>query len=376
MGYELDLEERPPPYLEQWYRDYLAAARYDISSSGVYAYSFGRLRELLGLSTDELDAVILADSVSFGGALVRQAIADRYAHGDVSRVMVTHGSSESIALVLSTLLRAGQRVALLDPIYHSLHTFAEIRGCQVSRIPVELFAQSAECQFPEISEGIEVVIVNFPHNPTGISLSYDKARWLIRRAGELGATLVWDLATAELPMDDEDPLSPENFPANHVTFGTFSKAFGLPGLRLGWCIAPARILERTLSLRDRTTLFLSPLIETIAARAVAHADVLIGPRRAEACMNLDHLDDFIREHEDELRWVRPRGGVCGLMEIIGESDTEEFCLSLLSSTGTLLVPGRAFERPRFVRIGYGCARQELMSGLDALASFLRFRRHS
>src|SRR5205823_1699140 len=102
-------------------------------------------------------------------------------------------------------------------------------------------------------------------------------------------------------------------------------------------------LERTLAMRDRTTLFLSPLVELIATRVVEHADDLIGPRLAEARRNLAYVDEWARHHEDRVHWERPGGGVCGLLEIREVADTEPFCRRLLDVTGVLLVPGEAFE---------------------------------
>src|SRR5262245_30807157 len=106
-----------PPFLESWYRDRLAAARIDISSSGVAPYTFAHIRAVTGLTHDELDAVLMDDSVSFGAASLREAIAERYAGGQVDRVMATHGSSEAISLILSALVEPGSTVAIIEPTY-------------------------------------------------------------------------------------------------------------------------------------------------------------------------------------------------------------------------------------------------------------------
>lgn len=355
----------PPPFLEAWYREELPRAELDISSSGVYAYSFAEVRRRVGLAAEELDEVVLEDSVSFGAPELREAVAERYAPGRADHVMATHGSSEAIALALAALLEPGDRVVVADPLYHALRSHAELRGCRVVRV-----AAAGEALEAAIVPGTRAVVVNFPHNPTGAVLTAEGACRLAERCRSAGAVLVWDGAMEELPMSGEArPLEP---PAGEgvVRFGTLSKAFGLPGLRVGWCIAPPALLERTLAVRDRTTLFLSPLVERIAARAVRHAGSLIAPRLAEARGNLEYLDGWVREHAGRVAWQRPEGGVCGLLAIHGVADTEPLCRALLRDTGVLLVPGRAFEYPGHVRIGYGGPAGELREGLRRLSGFL------
>lgn len=365
-----------PPALEAWYREQLGGVRFDISSSGVRRYTFGELRTLLGLTVRELDVIALDDSVSYGAPALRQAIADRYAGGDASRVMATHGSSEAIALALSALLGPGDRVVVIDPIYHSLRTYAELQRCEVVRLPVAALADDdrvSQTIGVAITPTTKAVIVNFPHNPTGRTLTLDAFHLLVARVTEVGAILVWDAAMTELPMSPGSIPARTPVPDTVVATGTLSKAFGLPGLRVGWCIATPALLERMLPMRDRTTLFLSPLVELIATRAIQHADTIIGPRLEEARRNLDDVDAWVARHHDLLTWRRPDGGVCGLLDVRGVSDTEALCRDLVEQTGVLLVPGRAFGCPTAVRIGYGGDGADLNAGLRLLSEFMRRR---
>jgi capreomycidine synthase len=360
------------PDLESWYRTELSRGQLDLSSSGVWPYSLRELRRLIGVETSQLDRVVLEDSVSLGSPRLRQAIAARYAPHHVEWVMATHGSSEAISLLMRVLLREADRVVVLDPIYHSLRTHAEQRGCRVRRVDVDAFVGEAATGWRRaIPPDTDVVVVNFPHNPTGQVLSAEDVDRLVHRCNAVGATLVWDGAMEELPMTSDARSSSPTCRDNVIRFGTLSKAFGLPGLRVGWCIAPPALLQAAFAERDRTTLFLSPLIELIAALAIENADVLIAPRLAHARRNLDRLDAWIDEHSGAVTWQRPKGGVCGLMQVRGSRDTESFCRRVLAATGVLLVPGKAFDRPGAVRIGYGGPPAAMGDGLERLSRFLR-----
>ncbi|MFE6475551.1 capreomycidine synthase [Streptomyces rochei] len=372
-----------PPVLEEWYRRHLGPDIHDISSSGVHPYTFAEIRELCGIPAEDLDAVVMDDSVSQGGAGIRQAIADRYAGGDADRVLVTHGSSEAIALTLGTLLRAGDRVVVQQSIYHSLGHYPRAAGCDVAELPAAAVRDGeidADVLEGLVTPGTAAVVVNFPHNPSGVTLSPQGLKALTERTTAAGATLVWDAATAEIAHRWDVLPDPAATRGDTISYGTFSKTFGLPGLRVGWAIAPPDIVPAVFPLRDRTTLFLSPLVELIAERAMCHADVLIGRRAAEARRNLAHLTEWMAEHEDLVRWTPPEGGVCALpvfRELERASDgsaaVERFCLELLSRHRTLLVPGTAFSTPHGARLGFGGPEEGFRAGLAGLSEFLRTR---
>ncbi|RSS95508.1 capreomycidine synthase [Streptomyces sp. WAC02707] len=369
--------------LEEWYRRHLGPDIHDISSSGVHPYTFAEIRELCGIPAEDLDAVVMDDSVSQGGAGIRQAIADRYAGGDADRVLVTHGSSEAIALTLGTLLRAGDRVVVQQGIYHSLGHYPRAAGCDVAALPAAAVRDGeidADVLEGLVTPGTAAVVVNFPHNPSGVTLSPQGLKALTERTTAAGATLVWDAATAEIAHRWDVLPDPAATRGDTISYGTFSKTFGLPGLRVGWAIAPPDIVPAVFPLRDRTTLFLSPLVELIAERAMCHADVLIGRRAAEARRNLAHLTEWMAEHEDLVRWTPPEGGVCALpvfRELERASDgsaaVERFCLELLSRHRTLLVPGTAFGTPHGARLGFGGPEEGFRAGLAGLSEFLRTR---
>ncbi|MFF8827891.1 capreomycidine synthase [Streptomyces sp. NPDC015131] len=372
-----------PPVLEEWYRRHLAPGLHDISSSGVHPYTFAEIRDLCGLTAGDLDAIVMDDSVSQGGAGVRQAIADRYAGGDADRVLVTHGSSEAIALTLHALLRPGDRVVVQQGIYHSLGHYPRETGCEVAELPA---AAVRDGEIDEdvlerlVTPGTRAVVVNFPHNPTGATLSPRGLKALTERTTAARATLVWDAATAEITHRWDVLPDPAATDPSTVSYGTFSKTFGLPGLRVGWAIAPPELITASFPLRDRTTLFLSPLVELIAEHAMRHADVLIGTRAAEARRNLAHLVDWMAEHEEWVRWTPPEGGVCALPVFreleragTGPAAVERLCLDLLSRHRTLLVPGTAFGAPHGARLGFGGPEEDFRAGLAGLSEFLRTR---
>jgi capreomycidine synthase len=363
-----------PAQLEYWLRQYYFDTEIDLGCSGVASFSMGELRELLGLAQQDLDAVVFRDSRTLGDPDLREAIARRWGGGDAERVMATHGSSEAIYLIMRALLRPGDEVIVQSPAYQPLYSIAEAVGCELRHWRLDFergFAPDMDELRALINPKTRLVVANFPHNPTGATLTPGQQQELLDAASRVGAYVLWDAAFAELVHDAPPLPDPGTRYDRAITIGTLSKAYGLPGLRVGWCLAAPDVLEELVRLRDYITLHLSPLVELIGTRAVEHADVLLGIRLRQARTNLDTFAGWAAEHRGVVEWVRPRGGVCVFMRLNGVPDVEEFCRQLAARHSVLLVPGSGFGEPGHVRLGFGGDVAEFNEGLARLSSQLR-----
>jgi capreomycidine synthase len=361
-----------PALLEGWMRLYYFSTDIDIGSSGVESFSLRELRKLIGITQKELDSVVFNDSWTHGAPSLREAIARWWNINDPEQVLVTHGSSEGIYLIMNALLQSGDEVIVLDPCYQQLSSIAESIGCHLKHWRLR-FEHGFVPQIDEVRSLINsktrMVVVNFPHNPTGTSLTRAQQRELLDAVAEVGAYLVWDAAFAALTYDAEPLPAPNLSYARSVSLGTLSKCYGLPGLRVGWCIAPREVLDRCIDLRDYITLHLSPLVELIAQRAIEHADRLLNIRLQQSRTNLELLSTWVERHGKMVKWVRPQGGVCAFPHLPQVHDAESFC-HRLARQGVLLVPGTCFNHPSHVRLGFGGSTEELTRGLSWLSKLL------
>jgi capreomycidine synthase len=362
-----------PALLEDWLRHRYFQATLDISSSGVDNYSLGDLRRMLGITSRDLDDIVFRDSPSVGGPELVSALAERYAPGREDHVLVTHGASESIFLLMAALLRPGDEIVALRPIYQSLSSIAESLGARC--VPWEL---SADDDFAPQLDGLRavlrpttrMVVVNFPHNPTGASLDARGRAELVELLADHPAYLVWDGSMADLSYDEVPLPDPALALARGVSIGTFSKAYGLPGLRVGWCFAPPAVVREMVRVRDYTTLSTSPLTESIAAAVVRQADVVLRPKLVQANENRAILLEWMTKHADLVSCPPPVGGVAAFPRFLTIVDTRPFCEDLLRERSVLTVPGDCFGHPDRVRIGFGGPTTELVAGLAELADLL------
>src|SRR6185437_11781825 len=354
--------------LEAWMRDYYHKVDFDIGSSGVRDLTMAELRRICGFDLAELDPMIFHDSESFGGPGLREALARRWTGGDVDRVMVTHGSSEAIYIVMHTVLQPGDEVIVVDPAYQQLFDIAAARGCRVTRWPLRVTESGFAVDLPLLAElaasGPAMIVTNFPHNPTGVSITAAEQKELVAIAAEAGAWLVWDNAFGEITYT-RDPLRPPDWYDKIIAFGTFSKSYGLAGLRVGWCLAPTELLAEMALLRDYIALYVSPLLEFFAEQAVRNADQIVSRQCAHARDNLRVLREWAASMPELVVYNPPDGGVTAFLEFPGQPDVVGACRRLAEEHKVLLVPGECFGDAyrAYARLGFGGTRTELTEGL-------------
>lgn len=363
-----------PSELEDWLRRYYFSTAYDLGSSGVESFDFAQLRMLTGLSLEAMDRVIFNDSKSLGGDQVRDAVARRFNGGDSSSVMVTHGSTEAIFLAMHSLLLADDEVILTDPIYHELAAIPHSIGCRLKRWvlrPEDGFKPDLAQLKALLSSKTKMIVVNFPHNPTGVTVDQGTLEHIAALAADVNAYLFWDGAFSELQYGEAPVLDPRSIYHRTISIGTLSKGYGLPGLRVGWCLAESEILERCLPLRDNVTLHLSPLVELVAEHAIRHGDVLIQDRLNQAKANRTMLHGWIADHEGLVNWTPPMAGVCSFVEFPRVPDVRQLCADLAEQDGVLLIPGDCFGHKQFVRLGFGGSSKSFNEGLSLVSKRLK-----
>ena len=341
---------RRPFLIEEWFRRYDFQVEITLCSSGVEPYSVGEMRQLLSLSQDELDQIKLRDSYSYGQPALRKAIAEYCGISDPNHVLATHGSSEAIDHVMHTLLEEGDEVVALMPSYQSLYSLAQDLGCQVTpwslRFDRGFVPDMAEVK-ALLTPQTRALIVNFPNSPTGVTLTRVGFDQLVETVVSSGAYLIWDGAFAQLTYDSEPLPDPHQYYDRVISFGTLSKAYGLPGLRLGWCIAPHDIIERCVSRRDYVTLSLNPWVEYVAQRVLEQGEHLRRPRLEQARTNLSILAEWVGQHTGMVEWVRPQGGVSVFLRLCNFADDQAFCHRLARDYRGLCLTGHLFRVCRF-----------------------------
>jgi aspartate/methionine/tyrosine aminotransferase len=369
----------PDFLLERFFAQYEFSVPYLLCASDVEGWP---MAEVLGLADDEVrslwDGLKLGYTESMGHPLLRAEIA-RQLFEDVEAhdVLVFSGASEGIFALVNVVLGPGDHAVVVWPAYQSLHEVARSIGADVTLLELhesEGWALDPARVRAAVTPRTRLIVVNAPHNPTGMLLSRADLLELVDIAGDAGATLLSDEVYRGLERDPRDRLpSGADLGAHVVSLGVMSKSFAMAGLRIGWIATRDHtLLDRAARFKDYTTLCPPAPSEILSIAALRARDRVLGRSNAIVDANLELLDDFFTRRADVISWVRPRAGSIGFPRIAGGLDVDRLVTDLAAEEGVLLAPGRMFGRDDgHVRIGYG--RTNLPDALERFDRFLQRR---
>jgi aspartate/methionine/tyrosine aminotransferase len=218
-----------------------------------------------------------------------------------------------------------------------------------------------------------MIVINTPHNPTGAMLSEHELREIYALAEELDAWVLSDEAYRWLDLPNSSPLAPpmRNLGPRAISTGTFSKPFGLPGLRIGWIAAPQEVVQRCWGLRDYVSLSPGKLNDALAVLAFRHRDQIVQRTQRIVAENLPVAARWFAENADLVSWTPPRGGILALMKYQLDLPSLELANRLAEDYSVMLAPGSAFGYEGYLRIGVGNAPATFAEGLHQTARCLR-----
>jgi len=273
------------------------------------------------------------------------------------------------------LLGPGDEAIVVWPAYQSLHEVARGTGARVvlhELVEADGWALDVDRLARSITPTTRLVVINAPHNPTGMLPSHAEWRALVEVVEDAGAYLLADEVYRFLELGEADRLTPgaDALPGRGISLGVMSKSFALAGLRIGWLATRDRaLLDRAARLKDYTTICSSAPSEILALIALRARDTVLERSRAIVETNLDHLDPFFDRWSSAISWVRPRGGSIGFPRLRDDLPVKRFVDDLLAAEGVLLAPGSVFGHPgNHVRLGFG--RTDLPDALAGLERHL------
>lgn len=360
--------------LEQYFARWEFSAPYLLCSSDADAVS---LRELLALADDDgrrmWDGLSLGYTETLGHPLLRREIASLYRDVRPEDVIVCSGAQEPIFLLMHALVRPGDRVVVVTPCYQSLAAVPEAIGAEVVRVPLveaEGFDLDVGRVAAALAPGARLLVLNYPHSPTGALLARDKLDELVALAARSGTVVLGDEVYRYLEHDESArlPAAVEAFERG-VSLGVMSKTFGLAGLRIGWLVCrDPPVLAGVARLKHYTTICNAAPSEVLALIGLRARAALWERSRRIVAANLARLDRFFAEHAARVTWVRPRAGTVAFPRLRGDVPIDRFAEELVAAEGVLILPGTVFDHPgSHFRIGFGRANMP-----ESLARFERF----
>jgi aspartate/methionine/tyrosine aminotransferase len=346
--------------------------RYNLSESGVHPASIG---ELIPDAKDreELLNIELGYSQSNGTPELRRAIAAMYPGATEENIIATVGTAEANFLVAWMLTEPGDEVVMMLPNYMQLWGLVRSFGAELRPLPLieELeWAPDLDALERSVSPRTKLIVVCNPNNPTGAILTEQEMERVAAAARRVGAWLLVDevYRGAEL-IRDVTPSFWGMYEKVIITSG-LSKAYGLPGLRIGWIASTPELVAEAWSYHDYTTIGPGPASDWLARIALTPENRVRLLDRTKRVLNSNY--PIIEEwaHENELSFVRPQAGAISYLRYHLDIGSLDFVERLRKEKSVLIVPGEQFLMGKYLRIGFGSNADYLREGLELISNFI------
>lgn len=346
--------------LERYFAQHEFTAKYLLSSSDCDGFA---LEEVLSVaSPQELELwenLKLGYTESKGHPLLREAILTNYSLKTIDNVVVA-SPGELNFIAMNVLLEPGDHAIVVSPAYQSLHEVIRSLHCELSfwkPNPENWEFNTADLE-RLIQPNTKLIVINFPHNPTGSYLCLEQLKAIVAIAKKQDCFVFSDEMYHRLVGEAMPVLPPIcNLYEKGISLWGTSKSFGMAGLRIGWLVAQdLGFLNRVVAFKDFLSICSSSPSEILALIALHHSDHFIFHNLKKIRRNIELFQQFAAEQPLIASFVAPQAGSTAFVRINISITALEFSNQLVEQTGIMTVPAEMFDcNERYIRIGFGRA---------------------
>ncbi len=349
---------------------------YNLSESGVHPLAMGELVE---------DPTMIEELLSTGlnypqtnGILdLRENIAALYPGATPDNIIVTTGAAQANFTSLWTLMEPNDEIVVMLPNYMQIWGIAQNLNLNLKTFTLkeELdWAVDNEELDLTVTDKTKLIAVCNPNNPSGHIMSPKEMDAVVSAADRAGAWLLADevYAGAERVSDEVTPSFWGRYD-KVLAISSMSKAYGLPGLRLGWVVAPQEAAEQIWARQDYITIGNTMLGNLLAAHALSPEvrPRVIDRTRDYIRRGYGNFEHWAQEHDGLFSWVPPQAAAIVFVRYHVEANSSELCDRLIHEHSTYVVPGDHFGLDGHLRISFGLPEDYLLEGLNRLAAVIQ-----
>lgn len=328
----------------------------------------------LGLDLD-LDSLVLRYGDHLGDPVLREAVANLGSGLGADDVLVTPGAATALFCTATSMLDRGDHLVVVRTNYATNLETPRAIGADIDIVDLR-HKDDWALDLDELESRVRpgttrMISVTCPHNPTGTMLTKPALLRLVEIAERSGAVLLVDETYRDLTHGRQLPMAATLSP-RAISVASMSKAYGLPGIRIGWAVTTDPALQEVLlAAKEQIVICGSTIDEHIAGRVLADRDRILPPILDDVRERVSVVQAWM-DSQDSFEWVPPSGGVVGLVRFRDGLvvDQDAFYHHLLAEHGTYVGPGHWFElSDRYFRLGFGWpTRDELQAGLAGLTA--------
>ncbi|MDD2564903.1 MAG: aminotransferase class I/II-fold pyridoxal phosphate-dependent enzyme [Salinivirgaceae bacterium] len=360
--------------LERYFAKHEFTAKYLLSSSDCDGYELKYLLE--NASKDELDlweGMKLGYTDSVGNPLLREAILRYYKINTIENVVVA-SPGELNFISMNVLLNPKDHVISVFPCYQSLSEVVTSIGCELSfwKPTPDTWEFSTADLEKLIRKNTKLIILNFPHNPTGSYLTREQLDEIVRIAKSHDVHIFSDEMYHKLIIDDIEELPPisDIYEKGISLWGT-SKTFGLAGLRTGWLVThDTGFLRKVVAFKDYLSICNSAPSEILSIIALNNIEKFLPQNIEKIRKNISLFGQFVAEHQIISSFIPPKAGSTSFIKLNIENSSLEFSNHLVEKTGIMTVPSEMFDYSgKYIRVGFG--RNNMPEVLERLDKYFK-----
>lgn len=361
--------------LETHFSKWEFKAKYHMTASDAESMS---MSELLAMATpderESFENMWLGYTETFGAPELRKTISTLYQKRNADEILCFAGASEGIFAANSVILDKDSHAIVVTPNYQS-HETLPLAICEASGVPLNAnddWSLDIDQVADAIRPNTKLVTINFPHNPTGTILPTDRYQALIELCRKHGIYILHDEIFHGL-----GPSGTQHLPyvadvyERGLSLNVMSKAYGLPGLRIGWiACADKDVISKMERMKHYLSICNSGPSEKLTQIALRNREKLLVRNCEIVDDNLPKWDAFFKSYPDLFEWQSPKGSCMAFPRYKGAEGVGQFCRTLVEESGILLLPSTIYRSELSVtptdhfRLGFG--RKGLDEGLAAL----------
>ena len=362
--------------IERYFAKYEFNAKYMLSSSDCDGFS---IAEVLSLASEvekkDWLNLKLGYTETRGSIPLRKAIQKHYQNIELDEIIVT-SPGEANFVLMNVLLSKGDEVVCMAPMYQSLYQIAKDIGCTLKlwepRESLGAWTYSMADVENLVSKNTQLVIVNFPHNPTGFSPSLEEYKVLIDICHNNNVYLFSDEMYRFLDHTPGPSLpSMSDLYEKSISLWGTSKTFGLAGLRIGWLTSKDKaFLQKVENFKDYLSICSSAPSEILATIALNNLDYFLKRNLNKIQQNIVLFSKFQSKYSHLFDFAPPLTSSTAFIKLHLNESAEYFAQKLVEETGIMILPSEAFEYGKtHARIGFG--RENFPEVLIVLEQFLK-----
>ncbi|MEK7432238.1 MAG: pyridoxal phosphate-dependent aminotransferase [Cyanobacteriota bacterium] len=359
--------------LEKWYVKYEFSSKYNLSASGIRPLSLNDL-EINFPSTKKLSYSPVNGSIE-----LREKISTEY-NVNPDQVLLTNGAIESLYLIQTILaekhdILSGKKILALKPLYPALYSTFKDFGCEIFDWELK-FENNFKPDFENLEylikkHKIEILIINFPNNPTGIFLNENEFNTLIEICKKYDIFIISDEVYSDFLPKKINIL---DYYKKACIINSFSKFYGLPGIILGYMITNKELIAECTNLKHYTTICNNIMSEAIALEVIDKKEIIRENNNNLILKNKDYTFKILNNLKKDgfIDFIEPEIGVMVFVKL-NNIDSEQFCIDFEKTESILLLPANKYDikYKNFFRLGFGIEHETLKYCMEKFDFFIR-----